>query len=79
MNKAASLAAERGAHGFFYQMHTNGYQIAGFYMKPEDMKGKWVKHGHARGAIASHDVIGRLKDKYDPYYINYDFNFIEGA
>jgi hypothetical protein len=30
MNKAAQLAQERNAFGFFYQMHNNGHQIVGF-------------------------------------------------
>lgn len=55
MTKAAQLAKDRNAYGFFYQMHNNGHQIVGFYQNEADMKtkGDWVQHGHARGAIAT--------------------------
>ena len=53
MNKAVAEAQQRGAFGFFYQQHQNGYQIAGFYQTKEDMKTKdeWENHGHKRGAM----------------------------
>ena len=31
MDMAASMAKERGAYAFFYQMHHNGHEIVGFY------------------------------------------------
>ena len=40
-----------GAYGFFYQQHTNTYQIVGLYDTERDMQGTRVAHGHARGAI----------------------------
>jgi hypothetical protein len=53
MNKAVKLANERGAYGFFYQQHTNGYQIVGFYDSVDDMEGEKVAHGHKRGCVAT--------------------------
>jgi len=47
------LAKERNAYGFFYQEHTNTYQIVGFYDSPSDMTGDYVSHGHARGLIGT--------------------------
>lgn len=53
MNEAVSQATRRGAYGFFYQMHTNGHQIVGFYQNKNDMLGGTLvgDHGHARGCI----------------------------
>ena len=57
MDKAYSLAKDRDAHAFFYQMHTNGYQIVGIYKTADDMEGEWVWDDHKRGAIGSLDDI----------------------
>jgi hypothetical protein len=53
MNTAVKLALDREAYGFFYQQHTNTYQIVGFFASKEDFdSGTKVAHGHKRGAIA---------------------------
>jgi hypothetical protein len=58
----AKLCQERGAHGLFYQQHTNGHEIMGFYRTAEDMQGERVWHGHTRGFIATMDAAeARLK------------------
>ncbi|GMH98778.1 hypothetical protein TrST_g11139 [Triparma strigata] len=49
----AKKCDEQGKYGFFYQQHTNGHEIMGFYETPADMNGKKVKHGHARGFLAA--------------------------
>jgi len=55
MNKVVAEAQQRGAHGFFYQQHGNGHQIAGFAKTEDDISNKdnWVKHGHKRGCIGT--------------------------
>jgi hypothetical protein len=45
------LAKEKGAYGFFYQQHTNTYQIVGFYADADAMDGTYANHGHSRGLI----------------------------
>ena len=58
MDKAVALATERNAYGFFYQEHTNGYQIVGLFNSREDMAGDWTSEGnYLRGALASLDDI----------------------
>lgn len=56
-NDAAAAYCEQqcderqGCIGFFYQKHTNGHEICGFYTT--DMKAAgtdWVQHGHASGS-----------------------------
>ena len=43
------------AVGFFYQMHTNGHEVVGYYCGPEAsllaFNSPRVKHGHYQGAI----------------------------
>ena len=51
MDEAVRLATEANAYGFFYQQHTNTYQIVGLYASQREMQGTRVAHGHARGAI----------------------------
>ena len=47
-------AQKRGAAGYFYQQHTNGHEIVGFYTSAETMAaGKAGWHGHVRGFVAT--------------------------
>ncbi|GMH77997.1 hypothetical protein TL16_g07620 [Triparma laevis f. inornata] len=55
----ARMCDEKDAQGFFYQQHTNGHEIIGFYVTKRDMKGKKVWHGHSRGFIAIRADVGR--------------------
>ena len=59
MNKVVMEAQQRGAFGFFYQQHNNGYQIAGFYSSKDviEDKGQWVNHGHKRGCIGTMEFM----------------------
>ena len=41
-----------GAVGYFFQTHTNGHEIVGFYMSVDDMVGQRVRHGHTRGWLS---------------------------
>lgn len=68
-----SRAAKRGAVGFFYQQHTNGHEIVGFYKGVEAMKGRCVRHGHARGFLAVPAPASELFD------VDVAANFIVGA
>jgi hypothetical protein len=56
MTKAVTEAISRNATGFFYQQHSNGYQIAGFYSDDSFLSDttKWQGgDGHRRFALAS--------------------------
>merc|ERR1740121_1038732 len=47
------MALDRGAAGYFYQQHTNGHQICGFFNDAASMQGgSPTKHGHRRGFLA---------------------------
>lgn len=52
LDYGAQICKGRGAYGFFYQQHTNGHEIIGFYQTEADMQGKRVRHGHRRGFVA---------------------------
>ena len=45
-------AVSRPSPPGFYQQHTNGHEIIGFYHSRADMQGKRVRHGHSRGFVA---------------------------
>ena len=53
--QTCSQHADRNARDFFYQQHTNGYTICGFYDDPlvaADVDNA-VKHGHNFGGICN--------------------------
>jgi len=68
-----SRAGQRGAVGFFYQQHTNGHEIVGFYLSVEAMQGCRVRHGHARGFLACPPPVSTL------FNVDTASNFIVGA
>lgn len=56
MDKAVAEAKSRNAYGFFYQQHSNGYQIAGFFSDEAFLSDetKWQGGGgHRRFALVS--------------------------
>ena len=53
---AYQYAAEVSAVGFFYQKHSNGYQIVGRYATEADMKGTIAAHSHDDGFIGTADT-----------------------
>jgi len=53
LNYCERRAQKRGAVGFFYQQHTNGHEIVGFYGSIEAMQGRRVWHDHVRGFLAT--------------------------
>ena len=68
-----SRAWKRGSVGFFYQQHANGHEIVGFYQSVEAMRGRRVRHGHARGFLAVPAPASELFD------VDVASNFIVGA
>ena len=69
---AERRAAEHDAVGYFYQQHSNGHEILGFYADTV-CAGPCIQHGHRRGFVA-----GPLpaSSRFD---IDVAANFIAGA
>ena len=60
----AARAAERGAAGFFFQEHTNGHEIVGFYASAVDAtRGERGWHGHARGCVVAPRAAAKPEEK----------------
>lgn len=53
MDKAVAMAKQKKSYGFFYQMHSNGYQIVCFYASQSAMQGTSRQDSHPRGNIAT--------------------------
>ena len=69
----------RGAAGFFFQEHTNGHEIVGFYATREAMHGQRVRHPHARGFLSYHEKSLGIPEITATTDVDTSANFLDSA